>query len=176
MKALFSIILMLATLIGCAQASQKQQSNFSKAILGTWFSNEANADGSQTYFEKTYKSDGTAEGFLIDAVSDSLGNKKILSRLEFKSHWHIENDMLIITDVIYSDGSNNKKITDKIIEINKEKSILQSIDTGETLVRYRKNKLTKWSYQILQSKFNVQQEEFDVLFVPSFETNVNPGY
>ncbi|MEY4588179.1 MAG: hypothetical protein RL497_255 [Pseudomonadota bacterium] len=136
MKKLIAVFALIV-LVACSQMPSTKN-NFSKTIVGTWYFDEQNPDGSRSYFEKTYKADGTASGYMTDTVIDALGVKKVLSRTEFTSRWRIEENMLFITDAAYSDGTKIEKILDKILEITKEKSVLQSVDTGDILIRYRK--------------------------------------
>lgn len=137
MRFLLVVLFFLASKAVFAFSLLEEDHNFRSGLLGAWSGEYLYDDGYRTYGEKTYLSHGGAHGFISYQKEDEKGQFVEYERISFISQWAVKNGEVHIFNVKYSDGTNKRLISDKILSINEKKALFRSLDDGEVFTRSR---------------------------------------
>lgn len=109
-------ILLGAFLASCQESlPARTDAEMAAKIVGTWI---ADADGMLAYMEKTYRPDGTSEGFLLDETAGR--------RVAFTSSWKINNGYLngeVLTSTDPEGLPVGAKYSDKIVKVTNKRFV-----------------------------------------------------
>ena len=114
------------------QPSAQTDAEMKSRIIGTWVLDDG--PFSLYYMEKTYATDGTASGFLL--------NRQTGKRIEFSSRWEIKDGYLTgevssTSDSALLVGGN---YLNKIVKMTDKRFIMVQEGTGRVTVKHRKGR------------------------------------
>ncbi|WP_237058609.1 hypothetical protein [Microbulbifer sediminum] len=110
----------------------------SKSLVGTWRGSYVHMEGRlYVYGEKSYKADGSAQGYISYVVLQDDGNMTEVERVTYSSNWRVEQGILVITDARYSDGEYIKEMRDQILSIDTDSATFRSLEDDSRFERFR---------------------------------------
>ena len=132
------LIMYLFILTACSTlSSTRSDRDYAGLLIGTWRYNYPEESGVITSGEKTYNADGTSNGFIVYKERTSAGDVEEVERVFYTSKWKIQNSIVVITDVVYSDLTPVGTLRDKIIFIGAKNAVFQDLSDGSTFERIR---------------------------------------
>ena len=135
MKWLTAVVF-LFSVVALQSSGLESDDALRQRFVGTWWGEEDVGLESYSYGEKTYRSDGTASGFIDDW---SEGKRE---RTVFRSTWKIE-DGHLISHVVFTNMPEflppKEDIVDKIVSIDHRKMVLIAEIDHHEYSRYRKS-------------------------------------
>ena len=133
----FFFAILLFTLSACQTLPNKSDREYHDLLVGTWSGKYPEEGGVVLIGEKTYSSDGTARGFTAYKARNESGEFQEVGRIEYTSKWEIQDGVVVITDIISSDGEPSTTIRDKIISIDRKKAVFRDLLDDSEFERQR---------------------------------------
>lgn len=114
------------------EAPAQTDAEMDARIIGTWVMDDGPL--SLYYMEKTYSSDGTAAGFVL--------NRQTGKRIDFTSHWEIKNGYFTGQVVASSDPTLpvGGAYSNKIIKMTEKRFVMIQQGTGRVTIKHRKGR------------------------------------
>lgn len=128
-----SAFVLLFIFVGCREeTSATTDAEMKSRIIGTWVLDDG--PFSLYYMEKTYSSDGTSSGFIV--------NRQTGKRIEFTSRWEIKNGYLSGEVSGASDPALvvGGSYLNKIVKMTDKRFIMVQEGTGRVTIKHRKGR------------------------------------